>query len=185
MTFRSLSIIQEISIALVLATLLIEPIQAKNKSGLVKIERQKKTYKVPGVVAISTAKRHGYQFLSRGTAKKRRGSSRQNQSCSFMGMHWTTASKKTCRVSGFSGSKPKCRKLRKEWKIKNIKLKGNYVWTTRPANTPSPIFAARVTNNSSKSQVLTIDSITFEGPIGPSNSWQDAFSHCSDPNYQE
>jgi hypothetical protein len=184
MTFRPFSTRTRILTILILTVLPLEPLLAKNKSGSTKLERQKKTYKVPGVTAISAAKRHGYQFLSRGPSKKSRNRSRPTQSCDFMGMHWTTASKKTCRISGFLGNKPKCRMLRKEWRIKEIKLKGNYVWTTRPANTTSPNFSVRVTNSSTKTQVLSIDSVTFEGPIGPSNSWQDAFSHCSDANYQ-
>ncbi len=174
-----------ISLALyaIFALLPVEVLATQTKRPTGPIVTQKKNYKVPGAVAVSTAKRHGYRFYSVKRTKNSRRISSYDKSCEFQGMHWTTKSKKECIITGFSNSRSKCRSLRNGWRLKEIRLKGNYVWTSRPANTQTPKFRATVTNNSSKAQVLLVDYLILEGPMGPSNSWEDAFSHCSDPNY--
>ncbi len=151
---------------------------ATSKGTSNKIVTAKKTYKVPGVVAIATAKRHGYRFAAKNRVKNRR------KGCQFMGAHWSISSKKSCQVSGFYSRKQKCRALRNGWKVKAIKLKGNYVWVKRPESTRLPLFLANTSNQSTKAQVITIDEVILEGPVGAANSWERAFSHCSDSNYQ-
>jgi hypothetical protein len=184
-TISYFSIVKNLFFVLLLTGLSFNLLAADSKRHSGQLERQKKTYTIPGPVVISAAKRHGYQFFSTRKTRSSKRSSPYDKSCEFMGMHWTTRSSRTCNITGFSGRKQKCRKLRKGWSLKEIKLKGSYVWTSRPANTPSPQFKVKVTNNSSKTQVLNVDKVALVGPIGPSNSWEDAFSHCSDPNYQD
>ncbi len=151
-----------------------------------------KEYTIPGATAIGIAKQHGYLFPSR-TSKKRvyirngkRRVYRRKGTCKFMGMHWQVDAGKECPIIGFLApkSKPKCRKLRKGWKVKGIKLQGNYVWSSRPANTSVPFFSATSKNQSSKTKALTIKTVTLIGPEGPFNKFEEAFNHCSDRNYQ-
>jgi hypothetical protein len=132
------------------------------------------------------AKRHGYRFPDGKKRVKIRGRFKSIHTCKFMGMHWQVDSKKTCGIWGFTSprSKAKCRNLRTGWKIKEMTLNGNFVWTMRPVNTTSPTFKIWAENNSTKAKAITVRNVTLIGPEGPANSWQQAFNHCSDPNYR-
>ncbi len=151
-----------------------------------------KEYVVPGSAAIGIAKQHGYLFPSRAAKTRvfrRNGKTRRYRTkgtCKFMGMHWQVDAGKECPIMGFVAprSKPKCKVLRKGWKIKEIKLQGSYVWSERPVNTSEPLFTATSKNASSKVKAVTIKTVTLIGPEGPFNKFEEAFNHCSQSNYQ-
>ena len=145
-----------------------------------------KEYKVPGAAAVGYAKKHGYKFPD-GTKRIRIGNRIKSvKACKFMGMHWQVDSKKTCGIWGFSSprGKSKCKKLRSGWKIKDMTINGNFVWSIRPVNTTSPTFRIWSENNSTKSKAVSVRYVTLIGPEGPANKWQEAFNHCSDRNYR-
>jgi len=167
---------------LMICGLLLSPqIDANTKKGQ-QPPVQTKEYKVPGSVAISTAKRHGYRFSAWDGKRNNKLQEILGDGCDFKGMHWTIDSKKKCYVNGFNASR-KCMKLRKGWKLKDIRLKGSYVWKTRPSNTERPTFQVESNNQSSAAKIVSIDYITLIGPKGKFNKFEEAFSHCSDPNY--
>ncbi len=143
-----------------------------------------KEYRVPGPSAISYAKRHGYTFPEgkrRVEIKKRRF---RLERCKFMGMHWQVDPNTKCYIWGFSTSKEKCKNLRKGWKMKQMQISGNFVWTNRPANNTNPDFQIFAENNGATAKAISIRRITLIGPEGPANKWQEAFDHCSDPSYR-
>jgi hypothetical protein len=146
-----------------------------------------KQYKVPGPAAISVAKSHGYLFKNgRGGMDEKLFKYRYRE-CKFMGMHWQVSPKRSCKIHGFAapGSrKAKCSKLRKGWEIKDVRLKGAHVWKRRPVNTSRPLFFAIADNGASSMKPVSIDWVMLEGPDGPNNKWQEAFSHCSDSSYR-
>jgi hypothetical protein len=144
-----------------------------------------KQYKVPGPAAISVAKQHGYLF------KQSRGDEAlfkyRYRECMFMGTHWQVSSQRSCKIYGFAvpkGKTAKCSKLRRGWKIKDVRLKGDFVWRRRPVNTSKPLFSAISDNGTSSMKPISIDWILLEGPDGPNNKWQEAFNHCSDSSYR-
>ncbi|MES9972573.1 MAG: hypothetical protein ABW092_21265 [Candidatus Thiodiazotropha sp.] len=144
-----------------------------------------KQYKVPGPAAISVAKQHGYIF------KQSRGDENlfkyRYRECMFMGIHWQVSPKRSCKIYGFAvpkGKTAKCSNLRRGWKIQDVRLKGDFVWRRRPVNTSKPLFSAISDNGTPRMKPISIDWIMLEGPDGPNNKWQEAFSHCSDSSYR-
>lgn len=143
-----------------------------------------KEYKVPGAAVLGYAKKHGYQFPS-GRGLERIGKRRYKRSkCTSMGMHWNIPAEKSCKITGFRTTKSKCEQLRVGWKVKEVRVKGSFVWNHRPVNVTKPLFVINAYNDSSKAKPVMVEWVVLEGPEGSFNKWQEAFNHCSDPNYQ-
>ncbi len=140
-----------------------------------------KEYKVPGVMLIAAAKRHGYYF-DVGSDYKQRG-------CRFMGMHWyLPAGVGACEIIGFASNIPKCKLLRKGWTIGGLKLT-NFDKKYQETNSyalpggPDPLILLWP-RGTKKAVSIILKSAILVGPEGPFNKFEEAFSHCDDASYR-
>jgi hypothetical protein len=140
-----------------------------------------KEYRVPGPVAVSTAKKHGYEFFVRYAPLL------MTPGCVAYGHSFQVLPHRTCVIDGFipkNRQKTQCIVLRHGWKVKEIIINNFDSWDLRPENTNDPWFSVRKQNNQAQTNaVVTIETVVLEGPDGPFKSFENAFSHCSDPDY--
>ena len=145
-----------------------------------------KEYKVPGSAVIGYAKQHGYDFL--GILKSKGTNAQKKGACKFVGNHWQISRNASCTLDAFMHwGNVKCRDLRKGWKIKKVEINGSFKWNPNsgmPVNTSKAMIRLNSENKSRPTYPVSIKTITLIGPKGPFNKWQEAYSHCSDPNYR-
>lgn len=137
-----------------------------------------KTYRIPGPLAIVKAKKHGYTF------------SGDHQKCKFNGSHaWTIQPAPNqgtyCKMKGFSPlrNQQNCNRLRNGWKIIDMKFYGKVNWHAKyTAKSAGIMFSSE--NDSRGPKMVMLKTLVLEGPTGPQKKFEDAFSHCSDPQYR-
>lgn len=155
-----------------------KPPKVNSSRNNIKVKKQ--IYKIPGTIAISVAKKHGYIFkVSMSSVPK---------GCKFRGSHWEIPVGVYCNILGFQSNIKRCAKLRSGWKLKEITFKGGLNGSAArwPRETPYPDFELGPSNaapNAAKRKAIQIDQLTLEGPEGNFNKFEEAFSHCSDPCY--
>jgi len=134
--------------------------------------RKIKTYNIPGPLAVTLAKKHGYIF--KGDAK-----------CRFNGQAWMIQPDPNngtyCKMDGFSYRNEKCRYLRKGWEIKSMTFSDSFDWMVKHYQY-EPSFRVASENDTSVPKMLMLKNIRLVGPAGA--KFEDAFSHCDDVGYR-